>query len=263
MKPLNFFLFAIFCLISANTFAQSPQTVEADLSKYFKRIDDAYQKNINDTTGDDRLVDKITTTNGTFTAKFLDYTVKYPFTIACPFQSLKKQHMDISTSADGMFRIYSWDTETGGTMHFFENVFQYKQGEKTFAVLDTAKQTWINLPNYNKLYTFKANNKTYYLGGYTFINSSKDVGNGIQIFSIDAGKFNHSAEIIKTQSGMHSSLECNYNYFYVTGTKKKPTVYFDAATKSIYVPLIDNNGKPTGKFIVYKFTGRYFETVKS
>jgi hypothetical protein len=263
MRILKFVVFVVCCFVSVQTFAQSPREVEADLLKSFKRIDDAFQKANNDTTGDDRLVDKITTTNDTFTKKLLDYTAKSSFTISYPFLSLKKEHLDISTSADGLFRIYSWDTETGGTMHYFQNVFQYKQGERTFSVLDTAKETWINLPNYNKVYTFKVNNKTYYLAAYLTISSTKDVGNGIRVFSIENGKLNQDTKVIKTATGMHSQLEYNYNFFYVVDWKVRPSVYFDAATKSIYVPFVDGNGKVAHKFIIYKFTGKYFEKVKS
>ena len=263
MKPIKSFLLIGCCFASLNIFAQSPRAIEADLLKSLKRIDDAYQKADNDTTDNDRLADKITTTNDAFAAKLLDYTAKYPSTISYPFLSLKKEHLNISTSADGLFRIYSWDTETGGTMHFFENVFQYKQETKTLAVLDTPKTEGDNRPNYNKLYTFNANNKTYYLAAYLTIGSTKDVGNGIQIFSVESGKLNQDAKIIKTQSGMHSELRCDYNFFYVVNWKVRPSVYFNAATKSIYVPLVDGNGRVTRKFIVYKFTGKYFEKVKS
>jgi hypothetical protein len=41
-----------------------------------------------------------------------------------------------------------------------------------------------------------------------------------------------------------------------------PEFKFDAATKTIFVPLIDGNEKPTGKYIRYHFNGKYFEKVK-
>jgi hypothetical protein len=40
-------------------------------------------------------------------------------------------------------------------------------------------------------------------------------------------------------------------------------IYFDAGTQSIYVPVVLGQGKLTDKFILYKFTGQYFERVKN
>jgi hypothetical protein len=37
-----------------------------------------------------------------------------------------KEKMQITTSRDGKLRIYSWDQETGGTMHDHDSVFQYR-----------------------------------------------------------------------------------------------------------------------------------------
>jgi hypothetical protein len=262
MKTFKLFIFIYYCFLPFTLFAQVPQAIEADLLRSFKRINDAYQKANNDTTDNDRLVDVISNANEAFGKKLVDYANKYPLTISYPFSSLKQARLDISTSSDGMFRIYSWDTETGGTMHFFESVFQYKVGTKTIAVLDAPESEGDNRPNYNKLYVFKADSKTYYLAAYSTIASAKDAGNGIQAFSVENGKLNQDVKIIKTRSGMHSSLGCGYNFFYVVNEKARPSVYFDAATKSIYVPLVDGNGKVTSKFITYKFTGKYFEKIK-
>src|SRR5205823_3655858 len=49
----------------------------------------------------------------------LSSTIKYEF------KSIPRKMMYIATSSDGKFRIYSWDTETGGTAHLYESIFQY------------------------------------------------------------------------------------------------------------------------------------------
>lgn len=250
MKTLKLFVLICCCFSGVNLFAQTPATIEADLLKSFKKIDAASQDNA--------------AANDEFGKKLFDYAKRYPATIAYPFNLLKKEHLDISTSDDGLFRIYSWDTEGGGTMHFFENVFQYKSGAKTVAVLDTPKGDGDNRPNYTKLYIFKANNSTYYLTVYLTIGSTKDAGQGIQVFTIENGKLNPDAKIIKTGSGLHSRLYYDYNFMSVVNIAygSRPSVYFDPATKTIHIPLVEAGGKVTRQYITYKFTGKYFERVK-
>jgi hypothetical protein len=250
MKILKLFVLVCCCFSGVNLFAQTPNAIENDLLKSFKKIDAASQDNA--------------VANDEFGKKLYDYTSKYPATIAYPFNLLKKEQLDINTSDDGLFRIYSWDTEGGGTMHFFESVFQFRSGTKTIAVLDTPKGDGDNRPNYTKLYTFKTNNITYYLAVYLTIGSTKDAGQGIQVFTIEPGKLIPDAKIIKTGSGLHSRLYYDYDFRSVVNIPygSRPSIYFDAATQSIHIPLVEAGGKVTLRYIIYKFTGKDFEKVK-
>jgi hypothetical protein len=42
-----------------------------------------------------------------------------------------------------------------------------------------------------------------------------------------------------------------------------PTIYFDAKMQTIHSPLVDAKRQVTHNYIVYKFTGKYFERVKN
>lgn len=261
MKPVKILLFITCCLVTVTTFAQSPKAIEADLLKSFKKIsywDDKQREGVGN------AADSLDKANEVFAAKLKSYTVKYPSTITEPFSSLKKERLDVYTSTDSLFRIYSWDTWTGGTMHQFANVMQYKVGQKTRSILLTGRET-NNVPYYSNLYTFINGNKTYYLGIYGTIYSTKDAGTGIKIFSIENGTLNSDTKIIKTQSGLKSKLYYSYDFFSVVDIpfEKRPTITFDAETKTIKMPLVVNNYKMTQKFITYKFNGRYFGKVKN
>ncbi|AYL99230.1 hypothetical protein HYN43_029935 [Mucilaginibacter celer] len=239
-----------------STFAQTPRAVETDLLKSFKKIEYLYDHH---NIGDD-LIDA----NSVFRNKLKNYTENYPASIKLPFDSLKKARLDIFTSADGLFRIYSWDTWLGGSMHIFDNVLQYKVGTKTKSVL--LKGT-VNsyIPFYNNLYTFKAGYKTYYLGIYNTIYSDKDVGTGIKVFAIENGKLNDDVKVIKTGSGLKSKIYYDYDFWSVVDIdfEKRPTITFDQTTQTIHLPLVDEDGKITKKLINYKFNGQYFEKIKS
>lgn len=201
MKYLNFCLAFLLGTFSLSVFAQTPQQIESDLLRPFKNIFYYAEKNDQDKSGE---------ANDQFAKKLKSYCEKVPATLSYPFSMLVKEHLDISTSTDGQLRIYSWDTWSGGTMHFFENVMQYKTGG-----------------------------------------------------TIDDGKLN-DAKIIKTRSGLHDGLHCDYDLGSVVNVEynKRPAPRFDEKTNTIYLPMIDGNYKMTNKFILYKFTGQYFERVK-
>jgi len=264
---LKLIAFICFCLLAPNLFAQTPVAIEADLLKSFKKInywDDKFRSNtMNGLSAEDSLGKA----NEVFAKKLKDYTVRYPSTISQDFSALKKAYLDIYTSADGLFRIYSWETWLGGTMRDFANVFQYKAGGKIQSTYlhSTGNDNKPYVPLYSNLYTFSFSQKTYYLAVYDCIYSTKDAGTGIQIFDIENGKLNKNAKIIKTASGLHSKIYYDYDFLSVVDIDfdKRPDIYFDSATQTIHIPLVTGNGKVTSQYIIYKFTGQYFERVKN
>jgi hypothetical protein len=264
MKQLRSLILIYCCFSTVNLFAQSPQFIETDLLKSFKRINYWNEKSHIDTTGNITLGDSLADANTGFAKRLKYYTEKYPFTINQKFTALVADNLDVSSSDDGLFRIYSWDTWTGGTMHFFESVFQYKWKNRTYSILDTPKTEGDSRVNYTKLYTFKANNTTYYLSIYLFIESSRYAGQGIQIFSIINGKLNANTKLIKTKTGLHGQISYEYDFGSVVDIpfEKRPSIYFESKTQTIYIPLVESNGKVTHQYITYKFNGKYFEKVK-
>jgi len=261
MRTVRVFGFFCLCFFSGEVFAQSTGIIEADLLKSFKQIDYWSQKK-GDTTvnADDKLIEA----NDVFGKKLEDVTKKYPSTLSAPFNSLRKEHLDIFTSDDGLFRIYSWETWMGGTMRDFANVIQYSIGQKTESILLTSsEETYV--PFYSNLYTFKTGNKTYYLGVYGGIYSTKDVGSGIKVFAITNGKLDDNVKLIKTQSGLKNKIYYDYDFLSVVDIAfdARPKITFDKASQTIHIPLVNGNGKVTRQYIIYKFTGQYFERVKN
>lgn len=258
MKYLNLCLVLFLCLTCSSLFAQTPKQIEADLLKSLKRIGYWFQKTNGTAATTLSANDSLENANDVFAKKLKHYTEKFPSTITYSFALLQKENLDISTSSDGLFRIYSWDTWTGGTMHFFENVMQYKSGAGFKAIIDTPKSEGDNRPGYREIYTFKANGKTYYITVYLFIGSTIDISQGVHVFTIENNKL-VAAKIIKTRSGLHSDL----SYDEKVNGNGEPQIRFDNATSTLYIPLIGSNYMPTNKFILYKFTGQYFERVKN
>ncbi|MFC0515449.1 hypothetical protein ACFFGT_14615 [Mucilaginibacter angelicae] len=258
MKTLTLIIFSL--LLPVSLLAQTPKTIEADLFRSFKKIDywDEQEKKGNINAGD-----SLFKANDMFGKKLKQYTETYPASINLSFNLLKKAGLDIFTSTDSLIRIYSWDTWLGGTKHIFANVLQYKVESKTKSTL-SGDLEYGDAPFYSNLYTFKTGDKTYYLGIYGNIYSSKDTGTGIKVFDIENGKLNDDVKIIKTGSGLKSKIYYDYDFFSVVDItfEKRPTITFDQATQIIHIPLVDVKGQVTKKFINYKFNGQYFEKIK-
>jgi hypothetical protein len=196
----------------------------------------------------------------------MDYTSKYPETISGGFKDLAANGLDIATSADGLFRIYSWDTWTGGTMHFFDNVYQYKAGDKVFSA-SSAKDTseggdpgaW-----FSNVYTLKTNDKTYYLGHGHSIFSTKDNGEAIKFFSIENNNLNDKIKLAKTSDGLSNDIGLEYDLFKIKNTEQRPIMMllYNSDTKTISIPVLTKDGKQTDKYTLYKYNGKYFEAQK-
>jgi hypothetical protein len=210
--------------------------------------------------------DSIAIENGIFRKKLNYYTSRFSGTIKYDFSELQKEGLTIATSDDGLFRIYSWDTWTGGTMHYFDNIFQFKINDRVMSLHYDSSEIENNEDDpkswYEKIYSLKFDNKTIYIGVYNAIFSSKDAVEGIKLFEIIKNGLNDTIKLIKTKSGLHNELSYEYNFFSVVDMKERPTISYDKASKTIYLPLVQEDGTVTKKFIKYKFTRKYFEKIK-
>ena len=117
MKLFKLILLSYCCLMASHLFAQSPKNIEADLLKSFKRIQYWNGQKDKDTTM--AAFDSLDVANERFGKKLQRYTNKYPFTINYKYPDFSNTLLTINQSPDGNFAIYSWDTQTGGTMHYF------------------------------------------------------------------------------------------------------------------------------------------------
>jgi len=251
--------FICWCFASVNLFAQTPKSIKDDLSKLSNKIDYWSDKARDETTEDTSFSDSLEDANDKYGKKLQFYTSTYPFTLNQNFNSLG----GVSSSSDNLFRIYTWDTYTGGTMHLFDNVFQYKSQMNVKSFLqkqDTTGNANDYIYCYSKIYTLKAKDITYYLASYIGVFSNKDIGQGIQVFSIKNGKLNANTKVIKTGSGFHSRLYYEYE---ITDNTNNTDIQYDSSKKTISLPIIVGEGIVTNKRITYKFTGKYFEKVKN
>ncbi|CAN5395079.1 hypothetical protein BH09BAC6_BH09BAC6_28690 [soil metagenome] len=262
MKVFRICFFTISLFVSANAIAQTPGDIEASLYKSYKDIHHWRQLRF-DTTVD--YQSGLNNANKVFVEKLKDYAARYPATITQQLDSLTNAGVAIVSSADGLFRIYSWDTWGGGTMRHYQNVFQYKVGDKTQSITGTEirEKEGGGSCLFNQLYAMNVKGKPYYLAIYGGVYSTRHAGQGIKIFTVENDTLNYAAKLIKTDEGMQSGLFYSYNSYLAAHLKVRPAIFFDPRTKTVFVPVVNDKGALTGKYTAYKFTGAYFEKVKS
>lgn len=253
MKKL---LLICFLGMTVSAFGQTSKAIEADLLKIFQRIDATTLTGANPSHSEPELTEQA---DNEFTQKFSAYLNKYPATLNQQFPLFEKEGLQVITSADGLFRVYCWNTGLGGTQQDYANIFQYKSGETTRTLIAAGKDETTKLPSYHKIYKLTVQGKTYYLGIYEAKMSTSEYEDGVQVFSVEKDSLNQEARIIKTKSGLHSRL----NYSFVWHEEHPDEITFDEKTTTLKLPVILENGQANGNYMLYKFNGQYFERIKN
>ena len=254
------FVWLVFAALSVPVFGQSNLKIERELVAAIKEV----QKYSN--YGGTSDGDKLSAANDAFEKKLLKYT-KIPSTLTYKFTELNKL-MFLATSADGKFRIYSWDTETGGTMHDYARVYQFmgadgkvrSHTEKPADDEEGGAGSFVY-----DIFTLDAGAGSVYIACSTFIGSTNDHYQTASLYRIEGGALKDKVKLIKTGSGLTDSLSFEYNFFSVADRRERPVklISFDRKTRTLKIPVVIEdsefpNGRVTGKFISYRFNGTHF-----
>ena len=258
------FQLSLFLLIATfSLFAQDIETCNKKLLADFTKMEFyAERKHENDN------YDSVEKYNDAFQNKLLKYCNSVPKTMTYPFKELTEIALGISTSQNGLFRIYSWNGETGGTMQDFRNVFQFKSGAQLYArKIAEQDDSDDNSFSYEIIDEVTSQKQTFYVVKCIAIGSSAASSHKIKIFSIENGKLNQDAKLIKTKTGIQNELAYwidfsdNANLGFSYDDMQYAWIDYDKKTKTIAIPLITEAGKLTKKKIRYQFKGVYFEKI--
>jgi hypothetical protein len=256
MKRIKFLLLLFIPVLFSYSQKQNLKQIELDLLQASNKLFSFYQPFQSDSL--DKHSEQLRN-------KTMEVLSKNSGTLKYPFQMLIDSNVfEIVTSEDSLFRIYSWDTWTGGTMHFFDNIFQYSYNGKVITeFLDLTEDDPSGF--YSDIFTLRPGDKTYYLVINNGMYSTKDVVSSIQVFAIENGKLNQNVKLIKTSSGMTSMISVEFDFFSVVDRPERPVrvLKYDKSKKIIYIAIVHEDGKVTDKFIQYKFNGKYFEKYKN
>ncbi|MFT3746608.1 MAG: hypothetical protein QM785_20235 [Pyrinomonadaceae bacterium] len=258
-KPILFLIlvFALAFPVASQTLAK----IESELVGHFERL-----KKASNYTGS-RDYDVLAKENQAIRNALVKYgeradVLKFPFT------KLRK-YLFLNTSKDGNLRTYSWDGEEGGTMHDYYNVYQFRdKSGKAHSWAEPFSQSLEDRGAGAFIHDiFQANTPsgTVYFAISTFIGSTSLRSQSINALKIEGEKLDRSAKVIKTRSGITSSINFEYDFFSVVDRPGRPIRLFsyDDAKKAFRFPVVINDrktpqGRVTSKSITYQFDGKYF-----
>ena len=212
---------------------------------------------------DDKInsADSLTKANKTFKNQLLNITSREPGSILQAMTDLVSLGVYIATSEDKKFRIYSWDTQTGGSMRFFDNVYQYALENGTASEANP-KTDLVKVPHgfYTQIFTVPTKKGVFYMGYLNEIYSNKDNYQALKLFGIEGANLNTQLKLIKTKTGLHNQLGFDYDFFSVVDRPERPIqlIAYDPIKKSITIPVVLAKGQVSNKKIVYVFDGVNF-----
>ena len=184
------------------------------------------------------------------------------------FPKLKRK-MFIATSPDGRFRAYSWDMETGGTMHDFDTVYQFRgKSGKVGTWAARSGDDDYGGGFFTDVFQVGAAGGPIYLAVSNFIASSSLAGQSLSAYRIDADKLVIEPKVIRTASGLTGTVGFAFDFFSVVDHPERPVklFFYDANKKEFRFPVVIEDpdvpqGRVTDKLIRYRFDGKYFVKV--
>lgn len=235
--------------------AQSLQSIEDQLKFYLDRINK--YPSVSKNGGEDSLEYY----NIVLTEYLSDILARQPLTMEYGFNKTGWR-MNIATSKDKKFRIYSWDKGSGGTMHFYSSVLQYKVDERVRTLVyhtDTIMNGEWAGPGYyyTKIYEVTGRDtRTYYLAERHGVYSNTSHTVGIQCFTIENGLINYNVELFETDRGFQSSIDVAIDLVNVAKTKKTE-IQFSSDNRKMYLPHLPD-GNVSKRYLIYEFDGEKF-----
>ncbi len=198
-----------------------------------------------------------------FEKEFIKVLEGNPASLEYNFSKLtESNNWFIRTSADGKFRMYTWDTQTGGTMHFFNTIYQYKNNSKVFTKIP-ARNGKDAGSFCSKIFTVTINKLTYYLPVTNGVYSNRDASQSISVFTIDGDKLDDSIKLFKTKTKTLNRIDVNYDFFSVVDRPERPVelIKYDEKKKSIYIPFVNDKLQVLDNYFIYQLSDNLFRYV--
>lgn len=251
----------LFLLLASSISAQTPAAIEKELLGYLDAMSKSgtYSGEYND--------EKLNAASASLKQKLVRYAARADV-LKYLFPKLKET-MFIATSKDGKFRIYSWDLESGGTMHDYDRVIQYTGANgKVKAWSDGEGEFDGGGAFYTDVYQIASARGPIYLLASTSRASSSLTGATLRAMRVVGNDLDTAAKVIKTASGVTNDVSFAYDFFSVVDRPERPIrlFTFNEARKEFRFPIVIEDektpqGRVTERFITYRFNGTYFVKV--
>lgn len=174
------------------------------------------------------------------------------------FPTTQQKGITLLKSRDNKVKVYSWDTNLGGTMHFFAAAIQVKDSDSTKTTWYEVENAEIDeyIPSYTAIDMIEQDDKTIYLLSYRYIVSNKQVIDGVEAYSIQGGVLKpHPVFKIKSEKAK-THIERTYDIF--EEDEFRYYVTYDSTSKSVLEVLTDEFEKPIERMRVYSWHNGFF-----
>ena len=195
-----------------------------------------------------------------FKKDFTNFLSENPNSFDFSFNKLKNNSFYITTSTDGNFRHYSWDNGQGGSMRFFNEIYQWRVGGKVFVKQVQGSEEGDSGEFSSKIYSINIQNKDYYLVITNSIFSNRDARQSVIAFFINNNQL-VQAPIFKTKTKLLSRIDVDFDFFSVVDRPERPIelITFNSKQDTLSIPVVDKDGKVTKRNILYVFNGTVLE----
>lgn len=251
-----FFISILTFLTSVNAFSQTK-----DLTAQEEKLADLYSTMVSFFYTDK---DSLELYAKKFEKEFKGFIKSNPGTLQYDFKKLGEEEniCQIQTSSDGNLRIYNWDTENSGPVHYHKSIYQWRSNGKVFTNIGGGDEDVDGGDVCANLYTVKIDNKVHYLVIKRSVGSGRDQGESISAYRIDGEKLIDTVKVFKTKTETLNSIIVNTDNFNVVDDYNQDEgITYDAQKKIVSIPLVNENNALTNNYLLYKLKGRYFEYV--
>ncbi|WLD22934.1 hypothetical protein NU10_09395 [Flavobacterium dauae] len=178
-------------------------------------------------------------------------------TLNYPFEKLQKENVaSIVSSADKKLRVYSWNTHLGGTMRFFNQIYQFDANGTIMA--DESLASNDPQASFSKIYTVQnKNNENIYLVISNSILSSKYSVQHINAYKIGTENL-QNATVFKTKTNTLDQISVEYDFFSVVVRPERPVELITLENNTLKIALVDDNQNVTSKNLIYEWNGDVF-----
>jgi hypothetical protein len=252
----SFLLFILAICASTNSFSQNKDLAaqEDKLAKIYSKMLSFHHVN----------GDSVDFYSLKFEKEIKAFVKKNPGTLNYRFKKLDEDSgfCSIQTSADRKFRIYSWNTWMGGSMHIYKEFYQWKGNDKVFVKTPQYMESSDEGCICYDLYTVFIKNRMYYLASKLSVASGSNRGYSISAYRIDGDKLLDSVKLFKTKTEMLNTIDVYVDLSKVVEPNvREEFISYDPRLKIVYIPLVNEKDELTNKNLLYQLKGRYFEYI--
>lgn len=178
-------------------------------------------------------------------------------TLNYPFEKLQKENaLKMATSADKKLRVYSWDNNSGGTMRFFNQMYQFNANGNITVNESLASND--SQAYFSKIYTVQnKNNESIYLVISNSILSSKYSVQHINAYKIGTENLQNAA-VFKTKTNTLDKISVEYDFFSVVDRPERPVELITLENNTLKIALVDDKQNVTSKNLIYEWNGNVF-----